>query len=112
MSLDPLVGEVLPFVIVSASCFVSTIAAGLIISFVRRRRPDLRTIVAYATLSPITIPVLGGCVVAVTLLPLAPPLLLLVLTLQFNPEAVARSYVVFGTYICGCGIQLAWLSED
>ena len=109
MILEWLVAEVVPVGVVSACCFFSTFAAGLVVSLARWRRPDLRMIGAYATLSPLTIPVLGGRAIAFTLLPTAPLFLVAALVVPNDLGAIAQWYVILGTYVCGWGIQVSWL---
>jgi hypothetical protein len=108
--LGVLLEELLPIGVVSVCCFLATFAAGVLLGWARRR-PDLRTVAAYAALSPVTIPFLGTCVLGFTLVPLAPLIVLGALALPEQTGAITLRYLVIGPYVFGWGIQLIWLWE-
>ena len=91
---------------VSGSCMLATVLCGLIVAALRRERPDLARIAAYAVISPIAIPIVGGSIVAITLPPLGVLLGAASLVLAWDPRPLATYYVVVGNYGYGLAVQV------
>jgi hypothetical protein len=103
--------DILVFAAGSAACSASTIITGIAVAVVQQRRPDLRWILALATLAPLSIPILGGYAMALTLIPILPLSAVVALVTGWDLLPLLSRYIAFGICAYGLAIQVRWLWE-